>query len=36
MDLINRVLRQYLDMFVILYIDDISSYLQSECEYTNH
>ncbi|WMV18735.1 hypothetical protein MTR67_012120 [Solanum verrucosum] len=36
MDLMNRVFRQYLDMFVIVFIDDILIYLGSEDEHNNH
>ncbi|KAH0672821.1 hypothetical protein KY290_025051 [Solanum tuberosum] len=36
MDLMNRVFRQYLDMFVILFIDDILIYLRSKDEQIDH
>jgi len=36
MDLMNRVFRQYLDMFVIVFIDDILSYSRSEEEHIDH
>ncbi|WMV50401.1 hypothetical protein MTR67_043786 [Solanum verrucosum] len=36
MDLMNRVFRQYLDMFVIMFINDILIYSSSEDEHTNH
>ncbi|WMV30399.1 hypothetical protein MTR67_023784 [Solanum verrucosum] len=36
MDLMNMVFRQYLDMFVILCIDDILIYIRSEDEHTDH
>ncbi|WMV58639.1 hypothetical protein MTR67_052024 [Solanum verrucosum] len=36
MDLINRVYRQYLDMFVIVFIDDILIYSRSEDDHTDH
>ncbi|WMV41875.1 hypothetical protein MTR67_035260 [Solanum verrucosum] len=32
----NKVLRQYLDMFVIVFIDDILIYSRSEDDHTNH
>ncbi|WMV18613.1 hypothetical protein MTR67_011998 [Solanum verrucosum] len=35
MNLMNRVFRQYLDMFVIVFIDDILIYSRSEDEHTN-
>ncbi|WMV29541.1 hypothetical protein MTR67_022926, partial [Solanum verrucosum] len=35
MDLMNRVSRQYLDMLVIVFIDDILIYYRSEDKYTN-
>ncbi|KAH0657090.1 hypothetical protein KY285_031972 [Solanum tuberosum] len=36
MDLMNRVFRQYLDMFVIVFIDDIFIYSRSEGEQIGH
>ncbi|WMV38090.1 hypothetical protein MTR67_031475 [Solanum verrucosum] len=36
MDLMNRVFRHYLDMFVIVFIDDILIYSRSENEHMNH
>ncbi|WMV37680.1 hypothetical protein MTR67_031065 [Solanum verrucosum] len=36
MDLMNRVFRQYLDILVIVFIDDILTYLRSEDEHTDH
>lgn len=36
MDLMNRVFQQYLDMFVIVFIDDILVYSRSEKEYVDH
>ncbi|WMV30084.1 hypothetical protein MTR67_023469 [Solanum verrucosum] len=36
MDLINRVFKQYLDLFVIVFIDDILIYSRSEEEYTTY
>ena len=36
MDLINRVFRPYLDMFVIVFIDDIVVYSRNEDEYSDH
>ena len=36
MDLMNRVFRQYLDMFVIVFIDDILIYSRSENEHIDH
>ncbi|KAH0720060.1 hypothetical protein KY284_005090 [Solanum tuberosum] len=36
MNLMNRVFRQYLDMFVIVFIDDILIYSRSENEYMDH
>ncbi|WMV08820.1 hypothetical protein MTR67_002205 [Solanum verrucosum] len=36
MDLLNRVFRQYLDMFVIVFIDDILIYSKSENEHVDH
>ncbi|WMV33257.1 hypothetical protein MTR67_026642 [Solanum verrucosum] len=35
-DLINRVFRQYLDMFVIVFINDILIYSRSEDEHVDH
>ena len=35
-DLMNRVFRPYLDMFVIVFIDDILVYSRSEDEHSNH
>ncbi|WMV45353.1 hypothetical protein MTR67_038738 [Solanum verrucosum] len=35
-DLMNRVFRQYLEMFVILFIDDILIYSRSEDDHANH
>ena len=35
-DLINRVFKQYLDLFVIVFIDDILIYSRSEEEHTSH
>ena len=35
-DLINRVFRQYLDMFVIVFIDDILVYSHNEEDHVNH
>jgi hypothetical protein len=34
--LINNVLRAYLDIFVIAYLDDILIYLENEVEYLEH
>ncbi|WMV25775.1 hypothetical protein MTR67_019160 [Solanum verrucosum] len=36
MDLMNRVLNQYLDLFVIIYIDDILIYSRNEEEHVTH
>ena len=36
MDLMNRVFRPYLDMFVIVFIDDILVYSRSEDEHSDH
>ncbi|WMV18336.1 hypothetical protein MTR67_011721 [Solanum verrucosum] len=36
MDLMNRVFRQYLEMFVIVFIDDILIYSRSEDEHIDH
>src|SRR5688572_2298152 len=36
MDLINRVFNQYLDMFVIVFIDDIFVYSRNEEDHANH
>ncbi|WMV18681.1 hypothetical protein MTR67_012066, partial [Solanum verrucosum] len=36
MDLMNRVFRQYLDMFLIVFIDDIFIYSKSEDDHINH
>ena len=36
MDLMNRVFKQYLDLFVIAFIDDILIYSRSEEEYASH
>ena len=36
MDLMNRVLRSYLDIFVIVFIDDILVYSRSEDEHSDH
>lgn len=36
MDLMNIVFRQYLDMFVIVFIDDILIYSRSENEHVDH
>ncbi|WMV45885.1 hypothetical protein MTR67_039270 [Solanum verrucosum] len=36
MDLMNWAFRQYLDMFFIVFIDDILKYLRSENEHNNH
>ena len=36
MDLINRVFKQYLDMFVIVFIDDILIYSRSAKEHASH
>ena len=36
MDLMNRVFKDYLDQFVIVFIDDILVYSQSESEHEQH
>jgi len=36
MDLVNRVFRQYLDSFMIVFIDDILIYSRSEGEHMDH
>lgn len=36
MDSMNMVFRQYLNMFLIVFIDDVFIYLRSENEHTNH
>ncbi|WMV54833.1 hypothetical protein MTR67_048218 [Solanum verrucosum] len=36
MDLMNRVFRKYLDMFVIVFIDDILIYSRNENEHVDH
>ena len=36
MDLMNRVFKQYLDLFVIIFIDDILIYSRSEEEHASH
>ena len=36
MDLMNRVFKDYLDKFVIVFIDDILIYSQSETEHEHH
>ena len=36
MDLMNRVFRQYLDLFVIIFIDDILIYSRNEEEHASH
>ena len=36
MDLMNRVFRQYLDLFVIIFIDDILIYSRNEKEHASH
>ena len=35
-DLMNRVFKQYLDLFVIIFIDDIHIYSRSEEEHASH
>ena len=35
-DLMNRVFKPYLDMFVIMFIDDILVYSKDEEEHVNH
>jgi Reverse transcriptase (RNA-dependent DNA polymerase) len=34
--LINNILREYLDDFVVIYLDDIFIYSKNEKEYTGH
>ena len=36
MDLMNRVFKQFLDQFVILFIDDVLVYSKSEEEHEQH
>ncbi|WMV23188.1 hypothetical protein MTR67_016573 [Solanum verrucosum] len=36
MDLMNRVFKHYLDMFVIVFIDDILIYLRNEEDHASH
>ena len=36
MDLMNRVFKQYLDMFVIVFIDDILVYSRSERDHADY
>ena len=36
MDLMNRVFQPYLDQFVVVFVDDILIYSQSEVEHENH
>ena len=36
MDLMNRVFRPYLDIFVIVFIDDIMVYSRSEDKHSDH
>ena len=36
MDLMNRVFRDYLDKFVIVFIDDILVYSKNEQEHEDH
>ena len=36
MDLMNRVFKQYLDLFIIVIIDDILVYSRNEEEHTSH
>ena len=36
MDLMNRVFKQYLDLFVIVFIDDILIYSRNEEEHASH
>ena len=36
MDLMNRVFKQYIDMFVIVFIDDILVYFRNENDHANY
>ena len=36
MDLMNSIFRPYLDLFVIVFIDDILVYSRSKDEHANH
>ena len=36
MDLMNRIFRQYLDRFVVVFIDDILVYSRDETEHAEH
>ena len=36
MDLMHRVFQPYLDQFVVVFVDDILIYSQSEWEHENH
>ena len=36
MDLMNRIFRQYLDRFVVVFIDDILIYSRDESEHAEH
>ena len=36
MDLMNRVFKQYLDLFVIVFLDDILIYSRNEEEHASH
>ena len=36
MDLMNKMFKQYLDLFVIVFIDDILIYSRSEEEHASH
>ena len=36
MDLMNRVFKQYLDLFIIVFIDDILIYSKNEEEHASH
>ena len=36
MDLMNRVFQSYLDLFVIVFVDDILVYLKNEGEHMDH